>query len=122
MSKRVTLQIEDEILARALDIAGRSERELEDVLAEWLERYADDLPLEALSDEAIISLCDDDVNPMLKMEVRTLLLTEGSRELSIDENARLEDLLQRYRKMIVKRAKAIEISITRGLREREDYV
>lgn len=120
MRKRVTLYLKDEILARALEIANRSDRDMEDVLAEWIVRYADDLPVETLSDEEVLALCDFEMNSAQQDELRKLLYNHRERNLDRDENARLEALLKVYRKGIIRKARALEVAEARGLFGHED--
>lgn len=115
MNKKITIQLRDEIILRALDIADRSERNLEDVLEEWIDRYADDLPIETLNDDEVLELCKREMNPITQNELRTLLYHYQERTLDTDENIRLDELLRNYRKNIVRKARAIEVANARGL-------
>jgi len=120
MKKRVTLNLSDDILNMASEIASRSQRELEDVLEEWLGRYADDLPVETLSDEEVLRQTRFEMNLIQKQELRNLLYAHRVRKLSIGESARLDELLQIYRKGTVRRARAFEIARARGLISKTD--
>ena len=117
MSKRVTLYLRDEIIAIAREIAARSRRDVEDVLAEWIDEYADDVPVESLSDEQVLALCDFEMSPMGQYELRQLLVYHRERPLTEDEDMRLDRLLQTYRKGIVRKAKAVQVAMMRGIRE-----
>ena len=117
MSRRVTLYLRDEIIAIAREIAARSRRDVEDVLAEWIDEYADDVPVESLSDDQVLALCDFEMSPMGQYELRQLLVYHRERPLTEDENIRLERLLQSYRNGIVRKAKAMQIAMMRGLRD-----
>lgn len=112
------LQLSKEILARAAEVAGRSDRALEEVLSEWLARYVDNLPIESLSDDEVLWLCDFELNPVLQGELRDLLYNHRERGLTTKESSRLDELLQYYRKGIVRKARATEVAIARGLRNR----
>jgi hypothetical protein len=118
MNKRVTLELRDAVIARALKIAAESDRALEDVLTEWLDRYAHNLPVESLSDQEVLALCDFELNPMHQQELRSLLFRHREYTLTDAESARLDELLQIYRNGIVRKARAIEVAIARGLRDR----
>ena len=120
MKKRVTLNLSDDILQRALEIAARSQRELEDVLEEWIDRYADDLPVDTLSDDELMRLIAFEMNIIQKQELRNLLYAHRMRKLTDEESTRMDNLLQIYRRGIVRRAKAMEIAIARGLVDEDD--
>lgn len=58
MSKMVTLEIPEEVERDAREIAARTQRRLEDVLTEWLGRFAAELPVDALPDDRVLELAD----------------------------------------------------------------
>ena len=116
MAKKITLHLKPEIVARALELAEQSGRHIEEVLTDWLDQYADNMPVETLSDSEVLSLCDFEMNPTAQLEMRDLLYRHRERHLTDAENARLEELLQTYRRGIVRRTKATEVAIARGLR------
>jgi hypothetical protein len=118
MNKRVTLHLRDDIIARALKIADSSQRELEEVLAEWIDRYANDLPVETLSNDEVLALCEFELNPISQHELRNLLFRQQEYKLSVAESARLDELLQIYRRGIARKARAIEVASARGLLDR----
>jgi len=117
MSKRVTLYLTDNILQRALEIASRSQRDVADILAEWLDRYVDDLPVEALTDEEVLDLVEFEMNILAKQELRKLLYSHRTQQLTSEESARLDELLRIYRRGILRKARAIEVAAARGLTE-----
>lgn len=116
MGKPVTLYLHDGILARARDVADRSERDVEDVLAEWLTSYVDDLPVEHLPDDEILLLCEYELHPLYQYELRHLLNIYHYRPLTRDESVRLDELLRIYRRGIIRKAAALRVAMTRGLR------
>lgn len=115
MGKRVTLYVTDDILRRAQNIADDSGRETEEVLAEWLDRFVDDLPVEMLPDDEVLALCYFEMNRSQKQELRSLLYAHRSRELSAEESRRMDDLLRLYRRGVIRKAQALDIASARGL-------
>ncbi|MDX1990803.1 MAG: hypothetical protein SF029_00340 [bacterium] len=113
--KRITLELRNDVIARAVDIAARTQRRVEDVLAEWLDRYAEDLPVESLSDEQVLALCRFEMNIIQKQELATLLHTHHERALTDEESARLDDLLNLHRRSMVRKARALQVAASRGL-------
>lgn len=120
MNEKVTLLVSKEVMTRAQDIARRSERDLEEVLAEWLSHFVNTLPIEALSDDEILWLCDFDLNPIQQNELRELLYMHRERELTPRESIRLDELLQFHRRALLRQARATEVAIARGLKKRSD--
>lgn len=115
---KVTLQLSRELIVRALKIADASDCSIEQVLEEWLKKHIENLPLESLSDGEILALCDYEMNAISKYELRDLLYQHRERELQPQESARLDELLQIYRRVIVRKARATEVAVARGLIER----
>jgi hypothetical protein len=116
MSKLVTLEISESLEREAREVAERTHRRLEDVLSDWLGRAAYDLPLDSLSDERILELCDMELTEEQQRELSDLLA--GSREANLPENEaiRLEELMQVYRRGMVRKAEAIKVAVQRGQR------
>ena len=48
MNTTVTLEVPEEVMVSARDVAKRTQRTLEDVLREWLDRSAMQIPVEQL--------------------------------------------------------------------------
>ena len=115
MSRKVTLHLRDDLIARANEIAIDSERELEDVLADWIDRYTDDLPVETLSDNEVLRLCSYEMNFVQTHELQELLCRHREHTLDNGESARLDELLQIYRRAIIRKARAIQVAAARGL-------
>jgi hypothetical protein len=51
MTQRVTLELPEEVARSAQSIAVRTQRRLEDVLIDWLDQAAAELPVEYLLDD-----------------------------------------------------------------------
>ncbi len=115
MGKRITLEVRNEVINRARAVAATTQRHLEDVLVEWLDRYAEDLPVETLSDSQVLDLCNFEMNIIQKQELATLLHYHRERALSADESTRLDDLLQLHRRGLLRKARALEVATARGL-------
>ena len=54
MSQMVTLEIPEQVASPARQIAAMTQRRLEDVFLEWLDRSAAELPVQYLSNEQYI--------------------------------------------------------------------
>jgi len=119
MKKQVTLSLSDDLLKVAGEIATRSRKEIEEVLEEWLGRYADELPLETAPDEEVLRQTHFEMNIIQKQELRNLLYAHRIRKLSDAESTRLDELLQHYRRGTIRRTRAIEVAISRGLIDRD---
>jgi hypothetical protein len=116
MGKRVTLHLSNAVIYRAHKLARSTGRDIEDVLAEWLSDCADDMPVEMLSNDEIIALCECPPNIMSELELRHLLRDYRERELTPDEAQRLDELVYRYRRELVRKSQALQVATARGLR------
>ena len=115
MTKSVTLYLEDWIIVRTREIAVQTGREMEDILAEWTAQYADNLPVEALSNEEVLTLCHYELPPIQRYELRQLLSQHRARALNDVESPRLNELLLTHRRGIVRKTRALQVAAARGL-------
>ena len=60
---QVVISVRDEILRTAAHAAEESQRRVEEVLADWLERAIIEMPVETLSDEEIRTLTEQQLKP-----------------------------------------------------------
>jgi hypothetical protein len=115
MSTVITLEIADPVLDRANRVAKQTARPVQDVLREWLNRYAAEMPLELLSDAEILALCDMVMDDAQQLELSELLALKRESQLSDSQVYRLEQLLSVYRRGLVQKAEALKIAVSRGL-------
>lgn len=115
MGQVVTLELPETLVQRARTVAVRTNRQLEDVLLDWLDRAANELPVELLSDEDVLQLRDMQMSDAAQAELSDLLA--GQREGLLDETARqrLDELLATYRRSMVRKAQALKVAVARGL-------
>ena len=117
MSERqVTVTVSERTLRRAKRVAHTLHCDVEDVLADWLGSYADNIPVEMLPDDDILRLCAMRVNQTQQYELRRLLSIDRERGLDAEESLRLDELLQSVRRSITRKARALQVAQARGLR------
>ena len=56
MAEIVTLELPEHVVRSAWAVPARMHRRLEDILLDWIDRAAAELPVDYLSDEEILSL------------------------------------------------------------------
>lgn len=115
--QKITLALGRDVLTRAQATARRNGCALEDVLAEWLDRYANELPVDSLTDDEVLHLCDLEMNLLERQELSVLLAHHRVRDLADDERRRLNDLIHLHRRVLVRKAQAIQVAFLRGLRD-----
>ena len=116
MSEYVTLQLPDNVARSVREVAARTHRRVEDVLVDWLDKAVAELPIESLSDEEILALCDMQMNEEQQAELSLLLERNREGELSNQGRNRLDELMQLYRRGLVRKAQAWKIAVARGLK------
>jgi hypothetical protein len=116
MRQTVTLEVSDEAVRRAREVASRMRRRVEDVLAEWIDRAVAEPPVESLSDEQLLALCDLQMTSTEQEELSALLGQQSEGKLDERGRARLDALMQVYRTGLVRKAQALRLAVARGLR------
>jgi hypothetical protein len=116
MPEIVTLEIPEEVAHRAREVALRTNRRLEDVLVEWIDRVVFEPPIESLPDDQILALCDSQMSADQQEELSGLLIDNREGKLSEAERGRLDELMQIYRRGLVRKAQALKVAVERGLR------
>lgn len=116
MAEVITLELPDTLARRVRAEANRTNRPLEEVLLDWLNRIEIEPPVESLSDDQILALSDAQMEPQQQEELSNLLAR--NREDQLDEGARrrLDELMQIYRAGLVRKAQAVRVAVERGLR------
>lgn len=115
MNRRIAVPISDAAAASAKELAQRTDRRVEDVLAEWIDQAASNLPADVLSDEQVRALCESRMDQGQQTELSGLLARQ--REGALDDTARtrLDELMQAYRRGLVHKAEALRVAVARGL-------
>jgi len=115
MSHVVTLDLPPALAARVQAAAAQSHRRLEDVLLEWIDRAATDVPVDLLSDEQVLALRDHQMAEDQQRELSELLASQREGCLDDAMRRRLGDLMDIYRRGMVQKAQALKVAVDRGL-------
>jgi hypothetical protein len=115
VSRVVTIAISDVAASRAQEMAERSERRLEEVLAEWIDQAAAEPPVDSLPDEQVRALCEGQLPPPQQQELSDLLALQREGQLDATARAQLDQLMQAYRRGLVRKAQALQVAVARGL-------
>ena len=102
MSEIVTLELPEHVVRSAQAVAAKTNRRVEEVLVDWINQAATEVPIDSLSDE--------DQNELSDLLARN---REGQRDNT--DHARLDALMQVYRRGIVRKAQAWKVAVARGL-------
>jgi len=115
MSHSITLQVSDDALEQARDIAARSNQRVEDVLTEWIDRMVTDPPIESLPDDRVLAPANQRLDPERQKELSELLFDNREGTLDEAQRARLEETMRAYRRGMVCKAQALQVAVARGL-------
>ena len=115
MSEQVTIQVSDQVVRQAESIASQTQRQIEEVLAEWLESVVTELPVESLSDTEVLRLTELQLSEEQQATFTELL--ERNRETRLDDKDRghLADLMRVYERGLLRKAQALRVAVQRGL-------
>jgi hypothetical protein len=116
MSEIVTLELPEHVVRSAQAVASRTHRRVEEVLVDWIDQAAAEVPVECLSDEEILRLCDMQMADEDQNELSYLLARNREGQLDNTDHTRLDALMQTYRRGIVRKAQAWKVAVARGLR------
>ncbi len=87
MGQTVSLDLPPDLAQRAAAVAQQTHRRVEDVLLEWLDRAASDVPIESLPDDEVLALANREMSNSEQRELSALLSSQ--REGTLDEAARI---------------------------------
>jgi hypothetical protein len=111
----ITLELPDPLAHSARIVAERTRRRVEEVLVEWLDQAAAEIPVEMLPDEQVLALRDLQMNTAQQTELSLLLADQREQRLDAQGRERLDELLAIYRNGMVRKAQALKTAVERGL-------
>ena len=115
MSETITLEVPELLFQSARIVAARTDRAVEEVLADWLVLTSGSLPIERLSDEQVLALRDLRLTDEQQEALDTLLERQREGNLSASDRGRLDQLMDFYERGMVQKARALAIAVERGL-------
>ncbi len=116
MSEQITLQVPERVVQSASYVAAQSQRRVEDVLSDWLEQAAMELPVDTLPDKDVLALTKLQLLPEEQTTLSDLL--ERNREGTLDTTGkrRLDEMMRVYEHGLLRKAQALRVAVQRGLR------
>jgi hypothetical protein len=117
MSEQITIQVSDRVISHAAQVAAQSRRQIEEVLADWLERVITELPVEALSDEEVLALTELQLTAEQQATLSDLLARNRENTLDAEGRRQLDELMRVYEHGLLRKAQALRVAVQRGLRE-----
>ena len=115
MSERLSLELPDTVIQSARAVATQTNRRIEAVVIEWLERAAATIPVDQLPDDQVLALRDQQMSDAEQRELSDLLDQQREGMLTVTSRQRLDALLHIYRVGMVRKAQALNVAVERGL-------
>lgn len=116
MTETVTIKLPEPLAKRAKEIASFSQKQLEDLLVEWINHAINELPLESLPDEQVLALCELQMDSKKQLLLSDLLSRNREGKINDYEVGQLDELMQIYRQGMVNKARAWKVALERGLK------
>ena len=85
-------------------------------VVDWIDQAAAEVPVNVLSDEELLALCDMQLAYEDQEELTRLLAHNREGQLVDTDRTRLDTLMQMYRRGLVRKAQAWKVAVARGLR------
>ena len=117
MSQQVTIQVSEQGIRQAAQVAAQTHQSVEDVLAAWLEAVTTERPVEELSDDEVLALAELRLTDEQDASLSELL--ERSREGALDADGQreLDEMMRLYEHGLLRKSQALKVAVQRGLRE-----
>lgn len=115
MAESVTLEIPESIAQQARQLANQTQQRFEDILLEWLTHSFTELPIETLPDSQVLALCELQLDEPQQHNLSILLERQSEGQITSTETQELDFLMKLYRSGMVRKAKAMQIAVERGI-------
>ena len=117
MSEQITIEVSEQVVRHAAQVAAQTQRRVEDVLAAWLESVIAELPVEELSDAEVLVLTDMQFTDEQQATLSDLLEQRQEGQLDVEGQRHLDELMRLYEHGLLCKAQALRVAVQRGLRE-----
>lgn len=117
MSEQITIQVSDQVVQHAAQVAAQTHQPIKEVLSNWLDSVMTELPVEYLSDIELLALAKLDFTPEQREEFSRLLEQNREGAIEVDGQTRLDELMSIYERRWLRKSKALHEAARRGLRE-----
>jgi len=111
----IALELPEPLAKKIKEIAALNRQGIEEMLIEWIDRTINDIPIEALPDEQVLALCNLQMGGQQQRLFSDLQARNSEGLLNAQEVKKLNELMQVYRHGLVRKAKAMQVAVMRGL-------
>ena len=117
MSQQITIEVSEQVVRQATQVAAQTERSVEEVLASWLESAVSELPIEELSDEEVLALTELHLTNEQQAALDELLAQNREGTLDAEEQKQLDELMRLYERGLLRKSQALRVAVQRELIE-----
>lgn len=114
MSEQITLQVSNQIIRNASQVAANTRQSVEAVLAKLMESSQ---PVEWLPDDEVLALSEMRMTQEQDDELSDLLARQREGELNPEGRQRLSELMKIYEQGLLRKSQALRVAVERGMRE-----
>ncbi len=115
MSEQITLQVSNNVLQHAAQIASRTEQSIENLLISTLESFYAEPPIESLSDQEVTALTTLKFTDEVQERFSDLLYENREGLITSERHEELDQLMKVYEGGKLRKAQALEEAVKRGL-------
>lgn len=115
MSQQITIEVSEQVVRQATQVATQTERSVEEVLASWLESVVTELPIEELPDAAVLALTELQLTNEQQATLSELLAQNGEGTLDAEGQKQLDDLMRLYEHGLLRKSQALRVAVQREL-------
>ena len=115
MSESITLELPEPLAKKVKEIAALNRQGIEEMLVEWIDRTINEIPIDALPDEQVLALCNLQMGEQQQRVFSDLQARNSEGLLNVQEVKKLNELIQVYRHGSVRKARAMQVAVMRGL-------
>ena len=116
MNVTLTVEVPERTAQLVRELAARSGQAPNKILNELLDRSLAEIPVERLPDAEVLVIADMMMDERDQEELADLLDDQREGTLNASQRLRLDQLMQVYRRGMVRKSEALKIAVQRGLR------
>lgn len=115
MSQQITIEVSEQVVRQATQVAAQTERSVEEVLASWLETVVTELPVEELSDAEVLALTKLQLTNEQLATLSELLAQNQEGTLKAEGQKQLDELMRLYEHGLLRKSQALRVAVQREL-------
>lgn len=115
MSQQITIEVSEQIVRQAMQVAAKTERSVEEVLVSWLESVVTELPVDELPDREVLALTESQFTDEQQATFSALLSQNMEGALDAQGQKQLDELMRLYEHGLLRKSQALRVAVQRGL-------